>query len=64
MVLRIENARIAKGMSREDLAQALGKSKWTVQSWEIHRRHPRSSDLGKIAKVLGVPIASLVEEGE
>lgn len=56
---RIRQARIEKGMTQTDLANALGKSKGTVSRYEVSSREPRYTQLCAIADALGVPVQQL-----
>lgn len=48
-------------MTQTDLAQKLGVSMKTVQSWEGGRSQPRLRHIPKLAEVLDVPTDQLVE---
>ena len=53
-----------KGLSQQDLAQALGVSVATVYNWERGRHEPRIAQFRALALLFGVPMESieLVEE--
>ena len=58
---RLRRARTARGLSLEQVAQALKVSKPSVWGWEQGYSRPRISRLSEIAKVLEVPLLSLVD---
>jgi len=51
--LRIQQARVAKGMTQGQLAKALGIDRGSVGRWETGRSVPRQVGVPKVAKVLG-----------
>lgn len=55
-------ARLAAGMSQQQLADRLGITQATISTWETGKVSPRVSDLTQVATALGVaPIALLAE---
>lgn len=58
---RIKEARLAKGMSQNELATALGVSKPTISRYELGQRHLQLDQLKAISKILDIPIIELVE---
>ncbi len=50
----IKAKREAMGMSRKDLAEALGKHPQSIYQWEVARREISSSDLLSVCGALGV----------
>ena len=60
---RIRDARMARGWTHEELARRMGVNWRTVQRWQTGRP-PRVDKLMKLADVLGVPEASLLERHE
>ena len=58
---KVKAAREEKRLSQKALADKIGLSEYTVIRLEKGRREPRPSELEKIAKVLGVPVASLYD---
>jgi len=58
---RIREARLARGMSQSDLAEALGVSKPAISRYELGQRHLQPDQLVAVSKILDVPIIELVE---
>lgn len=58
---RIRDARRARGMTQEDLARAVGVSRSAVAQWETGRAGQLRGNLARIAHVLGVAVAELME---
>lgn len=54
---RIRQARRALGLTQEQLAERLNRGQQTVYSWERGTRHPRRSDMQRLAEVLDKPLA-------
>lgn len=62
---RIEVARSAKDMSRQDLADRLGVKKSTIKKWENDQSEPRSNRLYMMAGVLDCNVMWLLNgEGD
>ncbi len=60
----LAEARTRAGMSRDDLAAALGLSCHAVKSWEWSQRYPRGQRLAQLADVLDCSIERFfVREG-
>lgn len=57
---KIKELRIKRGMSQEQLANAISISKSSISEWESCKRAPRMSTLRKIAKALGVDVWEIV----
>lgn len=57
----IRELREARGMSRQELANALGVDRVTVYRWETGRRQLDSGAIAKLASHFCVTIAELVE---
>ncbi len=57
---RITNARLAKGISQEKLAELTGVKKSTLIKWETDRSSPRINRLNQLAGILGVSIVWLL----
>lgn len=51
---RLEEARLARGLSQTNLAQLVGRNSSTVSAWESSRQLPDSETVTKLATVLGV----------
>lgn len=61
---RIKELREAKRLTQEQLAEVFGFDRSTVTKWESGDSNPRSKDLPKLARVLGVTIDELLKEAE
>lgn len=60
MGARIERAREAAGLNKNQLARAIGTSWQHVDHWERDRTAPNTASLSRLASVLGVSIGSLL----
>lgn len=58
---RIRTVRQAKGMSQEELAQAVGLTKAAISRYEAGKRSPSYSQLRRIADTLGVHVFDLMD---
>ncbi len=58
---RIRAARLAQGWTQDDLAQAVGVSRSAVAQWETDRAGQIRGNLSRIASVLELPPALLLE---
>jgi transcriptional regulator with XRE-family HTH domain len=58
---RIRGLRLEKHWTQGDLAEKVGVTREAVSYWELNRRTPAIGTLEKIAQVLGVPVADLLE---
>lgn len=58
--IRIADLRRSAGLSQDQLADAIGMERRSIQRYEAADRDPRFSDLVRIADALGVPLADLV----
>ena len=56
----IRTARIAAGMTQQQLADSLGVAQQSVTRWETGEREPRVSTLKRIAAVLGCDLSALL----
>jgi transcriptional regulator with XRE-family HTH domain len=61
---RIAQARLAKGLTQQQLAEDMGCAIRTVASWEASTRHPRTGALAKLADALDVPVASFYADSD
>ncbi|HMN68973.1 MAG TPA: helix-turn-helix transcriptional regulator [Bdellovibrionales bacterium] len=59
--LKIQEARLTKGITQDELAQALGVSRSTVVRWETGRAVPRQIGIPKVAGFLGKDASWLLE---
>ncbi len=57
---KIWRLREARGLSQEELAEALGVSRQTVSNWENDRATPDAIKLGLLCKTLGVSADELL----
>ena len=60
---RIREARLAKGLTREQLGEKLGVSFQAVSTWETGKFIPDSQHLPQLAKVLDLSLDGLFAEG-
>jgi transcriptional regulator with XRE-family HTH domain len=61
---RVTQLRKARNITQVQLAEALGVSQQTIQSYEVGRRRIPVSTLRLLAKTLGVSLDELMAEGE
>ena len=61
---RIKEARLAAGMTQEQLAAAVGVTQPAVTQWENGTTNPRVPALRIIAEVLHTTVDALIEEVE
>jgi HTH-type transcriptional regulator, cell division transcriptional repressor len=61
---RITNARLAKGISQEKLAELCGVKKSTLVKWETDQSSPRINRLNQMAGILGVSVVWLLAGDE
>ena len=59
-MMKIEKRRLAKNMSRQQLADAIGESYEIILHYEKEVREPKTVTLMKIAKALGCRMNDLV----
>lgn len=59
--IRVKEARLAKGMSQNDLALAIGVSNPTISRFELGQRSLQLDQLKAISETLNIPIMELVE---
>ena len=62
LALRIENQRRRAGLSRPQLADALGVTPGAIGHWEKPRYRPSAAHLQALARVLRVPYGELLGE--
>lgn len=53
---KIKALRKTRGLTQQQLAEALGVQRATISNYEIGRRSPHISELEKLASVLGVSL--------
>ena len=59
---RLKEIRKKLGITQGELASLIGVSETTVWNWENGRREPRSTEINKLAGVLGVSVSYLLGE--
>jgi len=59
-MLRIAEAREARGWTQEQLAQAVGTTQQTIQRWESGQTDPQVSRVTEISKALGITMTFLL----
>lgn len=57
---RIRNARLAAGVSQDELADVLGCHKRSIQGWEAGRL-PSQKWLRPLSKCLNIPVTDLID---
>ena len=60
--MRIRELRELKGVSRKQIADAVGVSDVAVYYWEIGRQKPSADKLPKLAELLGCSIDELFDQ--
>lgn len=60
---RLRELRIARGLSQEVVARAIGVSTGTVGSWERGLTRPYPRNLRRLARLLGVAVDALGPSG-
>lgn len=66
-MLRIKEAREARGWTQEQLAAAMNTTQQTIQRWESGQTDPKSSVIVEISRVLGITVSFILnidENGE
>lgn len=61
---RIAQARLAKGWTQAQLAEAVGVAKQHISRWEKGSIKPSVAALVKIANALGVDLMTLIDIGD
>ena len=56
----LKQLRLFAGMTRKNLAKALGKSESTIQNWETGRTQPNANDIAKLEQVLNMKWADVI----
>lgn len=67
IMLRIKEAREARGWTQEQLAAAMNTTQQTIQRWESGQTDPKSSVIVEISRVLGITVSFILnidENGE
>lgn len=59
----LKNARISKGLTQQQVADALGITKSTYSGYELGRREPDAIKLTKLSRLLGTSGDVLLETG-
>ena len=63
MMNAFRRARLSRGLTQAELAEALGVSTVTVCKWELGRGLPKAKRLPEVAKALQVTVPELLEGG-
>ena len=61
---RIAQARLSKGWTQAQLAEAVGVAKQHISRWEKGTNKPSVAALVKIANALGVDLITLIDVGD
>lgn len=59
-MLRIAEAREARGYTQEQLAQAIGTTQQTIQRWESGQVTPRIDKVEDVSRALGITMSFLL----
>ena len=59
--MKIEEMRLKKGITQEELAEELSVDRSTIAKWETGAANPRTDKIPTLAKVLGCEIKELFE---
>lgn len=60
IMLRIAEAREARGFTQEQLAQAIGTTQQSIQRWETGQVEPKISKIEDISRALGITVSFLL----
>lgn len=63
-MLRIKEAREARGWTQEQLAAAMNTTQQTIQRWESGQTDPKSSVIVEISRVLGITVSFIMNIDE
>ena len=58
--MQIQELRKGKGLTQKDLSLAVGVGRSTVAMWETGQSSPRTPEVNKLAKVLGVSVEQVI----
>lgn len=58
---RLQEARVAAGLSQQALAEKIGVKKAAISKWELGKREPSFERLALLAKALNVKISTFLE---
>ena len=56
----LKELRLFAGLTRHQLAEALGKSDSTIQNWETGRSQPNANDIVRLEQVLNMRWADVI----
>ena len=59
---KLREAMVSNGLTVKELARTSGVSACAISLWLNHGKQPRMDTLGRILKVLNVPLSDLVKE--
>ena len=59
-MLRISEARKARGFTQEQLALEVGTTQQTIQRWESGQTDPKASDVARISNALGITVSFIM----
>ena len=60
---KLQKLRKEKGMSQENLAEALDVSRQAISKWESGQSYPETEKLLTLSQMFGVTLDSLMKEG-
>ena len=58
----IEELRLKKNKSRQELAEEVGVTRQSIHNWEIKKRTPSLKKMEKLSKILGVSINKITKD--
>lgn len=61
---RLRAARIAAGLSPEQLAMGVGRSSFSLRAYELSRGLPSVPVLAQLADLLAIPLDELFDDGD
>ena len=57
--IKLKAARVNRGLSQQEAAKAIGRSKQTIINWENGKTGIRYHDLAALAELYGIPVEYL-----
>jgi len=62
--ISLRAARVNAGLTQEDAAHLIGKTKQTIVNWESGATKIRAADLVELARIYGIPLEFLAIPGQ
>lgn len=60
--MNLRRERKERGLTQDELARGIGVSRVTVSEWETNTRYPTLDRIYDIAKLLKIPVSTLVSD--